>query len=128
MLDRRTVDLDASVERDRSVGIRKERIDIHRYDHREIDDHLGQGVERCNNGFAVRWRVVTEAGEQPSDAGSLDQVAGQHRRRVAAARLAVSSMTSTAMPPVPNSITGPKIGSRLIPRINSCACLRTTMG
>ena len=42
--------------------------------------------------------------------------------------IAVSSITSTATPPAPNSTTGPKDGSRLMPSISSCACLRTTMG
>jgi hypothetical protein len=42
--------------------------------------------------------------------------------------IAVSSITSTAMPPAPNRTTGPKIGSLLMPRISSCACLRTTIG
>ena len=42
--------------------------------------------------------------------------------------IAVSSMSSTATPPAPNRITGPKIGSRLTPRISSWDCLRTTIG
>ena len=41
--------------------------------------------------------------------------------------MALSFITSTAVPPWPNRITGPKVGSMLAPMISSCACLRRTM-
>src|ERR1700730_2355533 len=41
---------------------------------------------------------------------------------------ALSSMTSTAVPPQPNATTGPKVGSSAIPTMSSCAFGLTIIG
>ena len=41
--------------------------------------------------------------------------------------MALSFITSTAVPPWPNRMTGPKVGSMLAPMISSCACDFFTM-
>ena len=41
--------------------------------------------------------------------------------------MALSATTSTAVPPCPKRITGPKVGSMLAPMISSCACFIFTI-
>ena len=48
-------------------------------------------------------------------------------RRMRSGASALSLMTSTAVPPAPNTITGPKVGSSAMPRMSSRAFGFTTM-
>ena len=88
---------------------------------RELDEEERDGVDVGGRDVAIglehardtRVRAIRSRASSRSSGGSAS---------------ALSSMTSTAVPPRPNTMTGPKVGSSAMPAISSRAFGRTIIG
>lgn len=69
---------DAGIQRNDALGAGNERIDIHRKNAGEIDNHLRERRKRFADRCSVCRRLVAEPGEKPPDPRLGDQVAGEH--------------------------------------------------
>ena len=117
----------AGIDGDDATPVGEHGVEIEFAHLRHVGGELSELDEEQRDGVEVRGRHVTVGLEYPGHARARDEVARKLEIKRRSAR-ALSSMTSTAVPPRPNTMTGPKVGSSAIPAINSRALGRRIIG
>ena len=123
----RGCDGDPRVDGDDTIFIGKQRVEIEFPDFRQIGRELCKFDEDQRDCIFVGGWDIAIGLENAGYAGARNQVVASLRSSGGSAN-ALSLMTSTAVPPWPKTMTGPKVGSSAMPAMSSRAFGRRIIG